>query len=244
MADVLHFKSVTSTNDVAAQHAREGAAHLTVVTADQQTNGRGRLGRIWKTFPEGGLAMSVVVRTSVDVLPLVVSTVVHKAFCNLGANLTAIKWPNDILGITNTGPLKLCGILIESFAVPNQPQQRFYVVGIGVNVNTPPEGMPDDIAATTLQEITGQKLDKDDVLAEIMAEMHKALDQQQQKGDSAHIEYYRKHCVTLGQKVRWVDGGQEITGKAVDLNTEGNLILEIEGGKQHICSTGDIIHNT
>ncbi len=243
MADVLHFKSVTSTNDVAAEHARKGAAHLTVVTADQQTKGRGRLGRIWQTFPEGGLAMSVIVRNGNSaLLPLLASVVVHKALNGLSGNHTVIKWPNDILGATNTGLKKLSGILIESYTDPADSQKRFYIVGIGVNVNTPPEGLPDDLAATTLQDVSGQPFAKEAVLEEIMAEFHKGLDLQHQKGDSAVVEYYRSHCATLGQNVRWIDGGQEVKGKAVDLNAEGNLILEIGGGDKHICSTGDIIH--
>lgn len=246
MADVLHFDSVTSTNDVAAEHARSGAGHLSAITAHIQTNGRGRLGRIWQTFPEGGLALSVIVRQPVTLLPLLVSVVVHKALCQLGGNKTAIKWPNDILGHTPQGFLKLGGILIESFPDPQKndqtPPSRFYVVGIGLNINTPPEGLPSDLAATTLQEVLGHEVEKGDVLAEIMAEFHKALDLQAQKGDAPIVEYYRKHCVTLGQNVRWLDSGHDITGKAVDLNAEGNLILEIEGGQQHICTTGDVIH--
>jgi len=238
MVDIFHFEKVTSTNDVAAEKARQGAAHLSVITADIQTEGRGRLGRIWQTFPEGGLAMSIVVRGKGALLPILTSVAVHQALAMHGGRAIALKWPNDILA----NNLKISGILIESYPDPNTHGQRFYIVGIGVNINTPPTGMPDNLAATTLEAITGKKCDKNQILAEIIAKFHKNLDLQAQTGNSPIIEYYRTHCRTLGQNVRWLDAGHEIYGKAFDINDEGNLLLLTDDGTKHICITGDVVH--
>lgn len=236
MVKVLYFPSVTSTNDVAAEEAKGGAAHLTTITADEQTKGRGRLGRIWQTFPEGGLAMSVIVRGSGALLPILVSVALHKALSKVGA--VQIKWPNDILA----NGKKLSGILIESYPDPTVKGQRFYIVGIGVNVNTPPQGLPADLEATTLQAISGLPHQKREILAEIVNELDKTLDLQAQEGDDPIINYYRHHCGTIGQNVRWVDSGKEILGKAQGINDDGNLLLLTDDGAHVTCTTGDVIY--
>lgn len=238
MAEVFYFETVTSTNDVAAEKAREGAAHLSVVTANTQTKGRGRLGRIWQTFPEGGLALSAIVRGEGEGLPILASIVVHKVLSKFAGDTVSIKWPNDLLG----RGLKLGGILIESYPDPQNAGKRFYIVGIGLNINTPPEGIPADLAATTLQALTGKKHDKNQILAEIMAEFHKNLDLQAQTGNSQLIAYYRTHCSTIGQNVLWRESGYEICGKALSINDAGNLRLLTDDGAEHLCTTGDVIH--
>ncbi len=236
-ADIIYLPETTSTNDVAAKLGKESAPHLTTVIADKQTAGRGRLGRLWYTFPECALAFSIIIRQETTILPLLVSVAIHKAlaaFTPTGS--LAIKWPNDIIA----GTKKVAGVLIESYIANPQNTKRFYIVGIGINVNQPSEPLPPEINATTLETIASKKLEREAILQEILIELDKNLDHCLQKGDGAVLDYYQAHCMTLGCNVTWLDGEKPIVGKAISLTEEGNLLLETDQGLV-TCSTGDII---
>ncbi|MEM6285486.1 MAG: biotin--[acetyl-CoA-carboxylase] ligase, partial [Chloroflexota bacterium] len=154
---VRYFDSVSSTNDVATEWMREGALKGAVVVADEQTAGRGRLGRTWYTPPGVALATSVILRVKAEHLPQV-NMMGALAVTNLlqALNLTevSIKWPNDVL----VGGRKICGILPE--AVWNGNNMEGAVLGMGLNVRNNFAGTPLEEKATSIEAITGKPQDR------------------------------------------------------------------------------------
>lgn len=227
-------EALDSTQDLAAQLAREGAPHMTCVLAEQQTRGRGRMGRVWQTFPHYSLACSVVLHGQPAQLPLLAALVIADSVEDFCGVRPSIKWPNDLL----INEQKVCGILIESFAL-NDSAERFHILGFGLNVNT-----PDDVAAdlplTTLQQHTGKTLSREALLDMILANLHEATLRLKEEGFSPFLETYRQHCISLGRRVRWQHNGEERYGKAVDIAADGTLVVETEAGRIH-CPSADII---
>jgi BirA family biotin operon repressor/biotin-[acetyl-CoA-carboxylase] ligase len=232
---VIYREEVRSTNDVAAMLGREGAAHLTTVIADRQTAGRGRLGRTWATFPGQSLALSVVVRDVDDSLPLVACLAVRDAVRALtGADLR-VKWPNDLLWQGR----KVCGVLTESFPT-GQGNGRFYVLGIGLNVNTPANA-PDGVVFSTLEQACGRPLEREAVLGAVLTQLEKSVQTLRHHGfATAYAHAYAAACDTLGQWVRWADGGRNVQGRAVSVSDRGGILVQTDEGLVE-CLAGDMI---
>ncbi|MBU2564874.1 MAG: biotin--[acetyl-CoA-carboxylase] ligase, partial [Candidatus Thermoplasmatota archaeon] len=150
---IHHFKKVSSTNDVAKEIALKGERNF-VVVADEQTKGKGRMGREWLS-PIGGLYLSVVTKKN-PMLPLISGVAVACSLKNFGLS-TEIKWPNDVM----VGDKKISGILIECF-------NDSCVVGVGVNINKPPLK-----TATSIKDETGKNISKDTVLNSILKNFKK-----------------------------------------------------------------------
>jgi len=163
--DIKYFDSVASTMDVAFQLGIEGASEGTVVCAESQTKGKGRLGRSWNSPKAKGIYMSVILRpklmpadlTQLTLLSAVAVCETVRKFCNLPAK---IKWPNDIL----INDKKIAGILTELSA--EMDRVRFLVIGIGINVNTPLSQLPPN--ATSIKNEIGQKSSRIDLVQEIL----------------------------------------------------------------------------
>src|ERR1700730_17372646 len=135
----LHLRSTTSTNDRARELAIAGAPHGMLVTADEQTAGRGRMGRSW-TAPAGtSLLMSLVLRDAPAPLPLLAAV----AVCDVAGPAVRVKWPNDIVVQDGEQLRKLAGILTEG-----RPQEGWAVLGIGVNVATRLQDLPPELQGT------------------------------------------------------------------------------------------------
>lgn len=129
----MHFRRTDSTNERARELALAGAPHGTLVTASEQTAGRGRQGRRWSSPAGSALLMSLLLRSPPSLLPLIAAV----AVCDVAGAEARIKWPNDIVIAHGTGLAKLAGILAEG-----RPQQDWAVLGIGVNVATRLEDLP------------------------------------------------------------------------------------------------------
>lgn len=244
---VYFADELSSTNDVAAQLGKEGAPDYTAVWADRQTKGRGRLGRSWQTYPDVGLAFSVISPQTSVPPPILVSVSLHRALSAFAApealERLHIKWPNDIL----IGDKKLSGILIESYPRPDSTSGltsdngRFYVLGIGLNVGVPGSGFEATSNAAALAEITDVAPERAFVLAAILDELEKTLDLQARNPDHASvIAYYKKHCVTFGKKVQWRDGRNSAEGVAKDMTPESHLLIQTAQGEV-TCNVGDVI---
>jgi BirA family biotin operon repressor/biotin-[acetyl-CoA-carboxylase] ligase len=140
-----HFERIDSTNTRARELAAEGAEHGTIVTAAEQTAGRGRQGRVWTAPPGKALLYSAVVRPLEErhlMLPLAVPLAVCEAAEELRPGLECgVKWPNDVL----VDGRKLAGILVEA-----RPQDGWAVVGVGLNLSISPEEFPPDLRATAV----------------------------------------------------------------------------------------------
>lgn len=231
------LQQVTSTNDVVAAAAREGVAEGLVVVAEEQTGGRGRLGRSWQSPPRAGLTLSVLLRPRVAParrgwLPLLVATALAQTLTeHSGAPDVQLKWPNDVL----VGGHKVAGILAEVVG-------DGVVVGVGVNVTTRPDELP-RADATSLQISGARSLDRAPLLLAFLRGLGPAyLGWSAGTEDDAVREAYRGLCGTLGQVVRVeLPGGESLEGTARDIDAQGRLVVQ-SGGTDRTITAGDVVH--
>jgi BirA family transcriptional regulator, biotin operon repressor / biotin---[acetyl-CoA-carboxylase] ligase len=204
----VHFRVTDSTNERARSLATAGAPHGTLVTADEQSAGRGRQGRVWTAPPRSAVLMSVVLRELSETLPLAAAV----AVCESQAVDAQIKWPNDVW----IDGRKLAGILVEA-----RPQEGWAVLGIGMNVST--EEFPPELHATSLR-LAGLAVAPDDALAALLS----ALDEWLARPTAEVLAAWRSRDALLGRRVRWADGSKE--GKAAGVDDSGALIVETADG--------------
>jgi BirA family biotin operon repressor/biotin-[acetyl-CoA-carboxylase] ligase len=221
--------------------ARGGPAGQ-VLVAEEQTAGRGRMGRTWVSEPGAALTFSVLLRpTAVPPhrrgwLPLLTGVAVATAVRSVAGVPAVLKWPNDVLA----GEAKLAGILAEQSG-------DVVVVGIGINVATPLSALPVSAAglpATSLRA-EGSDVAREVVLIEVLRELERcylAYRADPDPGRSGLQASYRELCATLGRPVRVeLPGDRTIAGVAQDVDADGRLLLR-DGETLTPVSAGDIIH--
>jgi BirA family biotin operon repressor/biotin-[acetyl-CoA-carboxylase] ligase len=204
----VHFRLTDSTNERARALAAAGAPHGTIVTADEQSAGRGRQGRTWSAPPKSAVLMSVVLREATETLPLAAAV----AVCEALPVEARIKWPNVVWIVGR----KVAGILVEG-----RPQEGWAVLGIGLNVAT--ERFPAELNATSLR-LSGASVDVDEALAALVASLEGWLPRPTEEILAA----WRSRDGLLGRTVRWANGSQE--GVAAGVDNSGGLIVETEDG--------------
>jgi BirA family transcriptional regulator, biotin operon repressor / biotin---[acetyl-CoA-carboxylase] ligase len=217
----LHLRLVDSTNERAKRLAADGAPHGTLVTAGEQSAGRGRQGRSWVAPPGSAVLMSLVVRGLEErhaLLPLATAVAICEACEALAPVECRIKWPNDVW----VERRKLAGILIEG-----RPQEGWAVVGIGLNVTTVPEELPAELreTATSLRAAAGDAAppSAEAALPELLAALAARL------GDEpgAILAAWRERDALLGSPVRWAGG----EGTAAGVTDAGALVVETADGR-------------
>jgi BirA family biotin operon repressor/biotin-[acetyl-CoA-carboxylase] ligase len=226
---VFVFESIDSTNACAKTLAETGTPEGTVVVADYQTTGRGRLGRSWLSAPGTNLLFSIVLRPTVKkesaaLLTFYSAVSIARALERVSGKTFECKWPNDVL----LNGKKCCGILLENSFL--QDRFDFSVIGIGVNVNQPT--FPDDLGnrATSLLVETGHKLDRVKLLQEMLREADGLLPSVH-KGDVPTImDEWNSRCSMFGKPVTITHGEDRITGTALRLDAEGGLVIETAAG--------------
>jgi BirA family transcriptional regulator, biotin operon repressor / biotin---[acetyl-CoA-carboxylase] ligase len=201
----VHWRRTDSTNERARALAAGGAPHGTLVTAHEQTAGRGRQGREWIAPPGAALLMSVVMRELSELLPLAAAL----AVCDALALDAAIKWPNDV----QVDGEKLAGILVEG-----RPQEGWAVLGIGLNVSAAPPG----VGATSLAA-RGVDTSVDELLGALVP----ALDRRLSEDASTVLGAWRERDALRGKQVRWREG----SGTAAGIDDSGALLVETEAGR-------------
>jgi BirA family biotin operon repressor/biotin-[acetyl-CoA-carboxylase] ligase len=232
---LLFFQEVTSTMDEADRQAQAGAQEGTVVVAETQTAGRGRLGRSWVSRP-GNLYLTVVLRPTLQSLPFLsclAGVAVVRALGQATGLRPRLRWPNDVL----LGGKKVAGILVES-AVEGDAV-RYALVGIGINVDLD-TGNVAEIAslATSLNAAAGKPVSREDVLRHVLQGMD-GLYLQLAQGKTPLAEW-RGLLDTLGRRVRvsWQD--QVCWGQAEDVDELGNLQLRQDDGRLVTLTAGDV----
>ena len=235
-------EALASTQERARELARAGTPQGTLVVAEVQTGGRGRLGRPWGS-PNGGLWMSLVLRPEFDAslasrITQTAAVGVAKALWEIGIE-ASIKWPNDLL----VGGKKVCGILAESSAENVSSGERrleYVVLGIGMNANLDSAdlGVPDR-EVTTIRSELGRDLDLLDLLRALLSNLDAELGLIEDFG--AVLEGWRNLNCTLGEKVRVRRFGETIEGMAFDLTEEGALLLSTSRGTVELFE-GEIEH--
>jgi BirA family biotin operon repressor/biotin-[acetyl-CoA-carboxylase] ligase len=233
--EVSCYPSLPSTNDVAKQKARQGAKEGTVIVAEEQTAGRGRIKRRWLS-PRGSIALSMILYPPLAYLPsliMVASLAVARSIEQVTNLKAKIKWPNDVL----VNDKKICGILVESDVRGNKVD--YAVIGIGLNVNLKLSEFP-QIApmATSLSRELGREVSRREVIRSLLAEAEK-LYLALAAGDSVFKEW-RDNLVTLGQKVRVSSGAVTYRGIAESVAADGSLLLRQPDGSLLKIVAGDV----
>jgi BirA family biotin operon repressor/biotin-[acetyl-CoA-carboxylase] ligase len=224
-----------STQDLARELARAGAAEGTVVLAGRQTAGQGRLGRHWVS-PAGGLYLTVVLRPPAEHLkaPVIIAALaVARVIERLAGLETSLKWPNDVL----VAGRKIAGILSESELVGQSVS--YALVGIGVNVNTDMAGYPQSAPlATSVMTELGREVSREALAAGILNEFE-ALYLAALAGEPIDKEW-RARLGTLGKKVQVRFAERVEEGLAEDVDRDGNLILRRADGSRLAIAAGDV----
>jgi BirA family transcriptional regulator, biotin operon repressor / biotin---[acetyl-CoA-carboxylase] ligase len=205
----LHLRRTDSTNERARHLAHSGAPHGALVTAGEQTAGRGRQGRTWTAPPGRALLLSLVLRVEAPALiPLQAGVAVAETV----GDAARIKWPNDVL----VEGRKVAGILAEG-----RPQEGWAVLGIGVNVALRPGDFPPELRETA-GTLNRAPEDLDRTLHRLLAALERWLESDQE----AVIAAWRERDALEGQPVEWSEG----SGKAVGIDDAGRLLVGTSSG--------------
>lgn len=244
--NLVVLPSTGSTNDVAKGLAEQGAPEGTVVVADEQTAGRGRMGRRWQAPPGTSLLLSILFRpgsalTRIPHLTMLCSLAVADAVGEMTAVPVWLKWPNDLI-LLSGAPVphwhKLGGILTETGVVGERVE--FVVVGIGINVNVQPEVLPTlaPDAASILAE-TGRRVDREMLLAAVLARVETRYSRLRE-GESPYAEWVSR-LATLGRSVAVTTPTGLLAGVAEAVDQEGALLLRSPDGRLHRLLAGDVV---
>ncbi|MCX5700574.1 MAG: biotin--[acetyl-CoA-carboxylase] ligase [Candidatus Omnitrophica bacterium] len=236
---ILYFDSLNSTMDMAMQLGIKGASEGTMILAEAQNKGRGRLGRIWSSPKYKGLYFSLILRP--DLLPAQASILTFMAAISICeavkevAGIDAqIKWPNDILVHSK----KLGGILTEISAETDKV--NFVNIGIGINVNNDKKSLIS--GATSLREQKKEEVSRLELLQEILRRLEANYLLLAKKGSSIIIDKWRQNNLTLGRRVKVYCQSKHIEGEAVDIDKDGGLLIRKDSGLTQKVMTGDVVH--
>jgi BirA family biotin operon repressor/biotin-[acetyl-CoA-carboxylase] ligase len=230
-----YYNRLDTTMKTAKELAKKGNAEGTVIIADTQTAGRGRLGRTWIS-PEGSLAISLILKPPLEDLPqlvMIVSLAMVRTIKKVTGLQAKIKWPNDVL----IKGKKVCGILIETEVKGGKV--NFAIIGIGINVNFDPLVYPEiaDIA-TSLSHELGTEVSKAVLVSTLLPELEQ-LYLEAQSGAPVYKEW-QKNMVMLGNWIQVKTGEAIEQGKAENVTKNGSLILRHSDGSLAEIVAGDV----
>lgn len=232
---VITYPSLSSTNDIAKRQAKKGVREGTVVVAEEQTAGRGRLKRAWLS-PKGSIALSIILHPTPAQLPsliMVASLAVASCIEKISGLKTQIKWPNDVL----VNGKKVCGILVESDVRGSAVD--YAVIGIGINVNLKPADFPEIAAtATSLSNEMGREIQQPEMIRCLLVEVEN-LYLAVAEGDMV-FRQWRNRLVTLGKEVELISDKASYKGVAESVASDGSLLLRQPDGQLMKVVAGDV----
>lgn len=238
---LLWFDTIDSTNTRARELAKQGAPHGTVLIADHQTGGRGRRGRSFHSPAGVGVYMSVILRpncTPQEIMHLTCAAAV--AMCDAVEHTCGvrpgIKWTNDLV----CGKKKIAGVLTE-LGFDSHANVDFAVIGIGINCCQKEQDFPEDIRniAGSLATVTGNEINRAKVAAAMVDALYR-LDQELLTCKAHILDRYRKDCITLGQEISLVRGEEIRHGTALDIDSDGALIIRFRNGSTDTVNSGEV----
>ncbi|NLY76919.1 MAG: biotin--[acetyl-CoA-carboxylase] ligase [Tissierellia bacterium] len=235
-----YHESIASTNSRAkdlAHQKQEG----TVIIAEEQTQGKGRLSRKWLSPKGKGLWFSILLKPDLEAdkvykTTLIGAAAVNEALKDMGIK-SYIKWPNDII----VEGKKVCGILTEMSW--GRDRVNYVVMGIGINVNLEAEDFDDEIRekATSLKIVTGKEIERNRLLASILNQVEKLYTPFKERGDLKEtIQICRRESILIGKDVRLIRGDSEEIGKVLDIDEQGQLVVEYADGKIEKVLSGEV----
>ena len=224
------FPHLDSTNRYLLDQGRAGAPEGVVAVADHQSAGRGRLGREWVSPPGASLLASALFRPELPaerlhLLTFAVALAAAEACDRVAGFRPGLKWPNDLV----VDGAKLAGVLAEA-------DGPVVVVGIGVNLDWPPEALAEVGPAAAVNQVAGRAVDRDELLGALLDELARLHGRWDEVAGA-----YRRRCTTLGQLVRVDLDGESFTGTAADVTAEGHLLVDV-GVCLRTVVAGDVVH--
>jgi BirA family biotin operon repressor/biotin-[acetyl-CoA-carboxylase] ligase len=238
---ILHFDTIDSTNSKAKELANNGEEHGTIVVSEEQTLGRGRMGRSFVSPKGKGIWMSIILRPDID--PLRISLITQIAAAAVNTALTQfgvdskIKWPNDII----LKGKKVCGILTEMSG--ELTKINYVVLGIGLNANIDCDDFTEEIKeiATSLKIQFERDFDRKALMASVINNFEALYDEFEKKDDISNtIKICKDKSILIGKNIKVIQRNMEIKAKVLDINEEGLLVVEYEDGTIKSLISGEI----
>lgn len=240
----LHcLDTIDSTNTYAKKLALSGSPDGTVVIANNQTAGRGRMGRQFQSPKDKGIYLSVLLRP--DVTPdrlMPVTAMAGVAVCDAVEKVCGVrpglKWPNDPV----VGNRKLCGILTECSLEGETGRVQYLVLGIGINVSQSAEDFSPDVAeiATSLAAYLGHEVSRPALAAALIRELERLYETLLTGDLSDYLTHYRQNCVNLGKTVQLLGSDAREVVTAVNIDPEFGLVVRTETGEEKIVRSGEV----
>jgi BirA family transcriptional regulator, biotin operon repressor / biotin---[acetyl-CoA-carboxylase] ligase len=239
----VHLRRTDSTNERARTLAGAGAPHGTLVTAAEQTAGRGRQGRRWSAPAGSSLLASIVLSPAPRLLPLAAAVAVCDAVDAVrgaaAAELATIKWPNDVVLARGNGLAKLAGILIEA-----RPQQGWAVLGIGLNAAVDLDELPAELHGTAASlELEPERIE------ELLGELLAALERRLAEAPEETLAAWGERDALQGRTISWGPPagasdedapGAGQSGMAQGIDGDGRLVVALPGGGQTALGAGEV----
>ncbi|MHC1722710.1 MAG: biotin--[acetyl-CoA-carboxylase] ligase [Aminipila sp.] len=242
----LHvYKTLDSTNLTAKRLALEGVSHGTVVISNEQTKGRGRLGRDFYSPPSSGIYLTILLKPNFDLSKSVLittasSVAVFNAIKKVCGIESQIKWVNDVY----INGEKICGILTEAITDFETGTIEYIALGIGINCHIPESGYPDEIRnkAGAIQA----SFSRNELAAEVINQVMSIYEDIESRN---FISEYKKHSMVLGKNIEVIkhyskqqtsENPDAQSAVAIDIDNDGGLMVEYEDGSREVLNTGEI----
>ncbi|MDU2289922.1 biotin--[acetyl-CoA-carboxylase] ligase [Clostridium disporicum] len=238
--EIYNYKTISSTNEIAKNLALSGAKHGTVVISEEQTAGKGRLGRSFYSPANTGIYMSIILRPNLTAMDSVLITTSSSVIiCESIKKVTGIdcqiKWINDIY-LNNK---KVAGILTEASTNFESGTIDYLILGIGINFNQPKDDFPDELKsiASSLFNNNNNNINRNMLCAEIISNI---LDMIPRIKNYDFISEYKKRSIVLNQEIIYISSGISSKGKAININCDGSLVVEHDDGSIKILNSGEV----
>lgn len=238
--EIYNYKTISSTNEIAKNLALSGAKHGTVVISEEQTAGKGRLGRSFYSPANTGIYMSIILRPNLTAMDSVLITTSSSVIiCESIKKVTGIdcqiKWINDIY-LNNK---KVAGILTEASTNFESGTIDYLILGIGINFNQPKDDFPDELKsiASSLFNNNNNNINRNMLCAEIISNI---LDMIPRIKNYNFISEYKKRSIVLNQEIIYISSGISSKGKAININCDGSLVVEHDDGSIKILNSGEV----
>jgi len=238
---IHYFHALDSTNSKAYDLANRGAEEGEIVIAESQTKGKGRLGRNWFSPPYLNLYLSVILRPEISphqapLITLMAAVATAEAIEKSSGLRPLIKWPNDIL----LNGRKMAGLLNEIKSETDRI--HFIILGIGVNLNIDEKMFPKEIRsiATSMKREMGEGVSRKDLLASLLRGLEQWYTVFLKDGGNVILESWRRWAQIKGRRVKMASFGETIAGRAIDVDSDGALIIETKHGERKRVVAGDV----